>query len=452
MAPGDKVPTSELGTVLDTGWALPSVLGGGNVAISTPLDESETVQAWIWPTSISTVERMRTEIQLDSLIGGLLDPVVSYRWAIDPDKADADCALRIAEDLGLPLIGEAGADAIETTSRFSHSDHIRHALLAPLFGHYAFEILGEIVDGKARLRKLAPRPPRTIQNISVANDGGLEWIQQMGYDPPRIPIERMVWFAWRKEGANWFGRSILRSCYASFIAKDRLIRDDLTKHRRNATGMPILEMDENPTPAQKLAGEALVESYRSADRGGGLLPAGWKLNLQGVSGGTSDPIESARYHDSAMAQRFQQMVVELGMTASGSRGLGETFQELLNSAQAAVAEWYRAVMQEHVIEKFVLWNDGPGAQAPKLVFDTHPEPEVADVQSAVKDGVVQMDDGVENLMRSKLRLPPIDTATLRKPALVGQAVIDPATGLPAAPFPGRRGGPPGGAGSAPPGG
>jgi hypothetical protein len=48
-----------------------------------------------------------------------------------------------------------------------------------------------------------------------------------------------------------------------------------------------------------------------------------------------------------------------------------------------------------------------------------------------------MDDGIENLMRAKLKLPPIDPATIRH-ADMGGAVMDPATGLPAAPFPARR--------------
>lgn len=436
MAAKDKMPTTELGQVVD-GNMLPAFLGGG-AGILTPIDEQETVVAWMWPNSILTVEKMRTEVKLDALLTGLLDPIEQWRWGIEAGDAPKASALRMAEDLGLPVVGEEGADTIvETRSRFSHVEHLRHALLAVVYGFYDFEIKGEYRDGAARLVKLAPRPPRTIQNISVDRDGGLEWIQQMGYDPPKIPVERLVVFVWKKEAANWFGRSILRSCYQPWIAKDRLIRDDLTKHRRNATGMPVLEMDDNPTQEQKKAGETLVKNFRSADEGGGLLPANWKLHLQGVEGGTTDPIESAKYHDSQMTHRFAQMVSELGVSASGNRALGETFDVILLRAQKSIANWYRDVMQEHVIEKFTRWNDGLGAPAPRLVFDPCPEPEVEDVQEAVKNNVITMDDGIENLMRAKLKLPPIDPATIRH-APVGGAVTDPATGLPAAPFPARR--------------
>lgn len=431
----DKVPTKELGQVQD-GNTLPSFLGSGS-SILTPLDEAETTTAWIWPNSVHTVDKMRTEVKLDALLAGLLDPILQWRWGIQAEDASDASALRIAEDLGLPLVGTEGAESVvETRSRFSHQDHLRHSLLAVVFGFYYFEIVGEMRDGEARLAKLAPRPPRTIQQISVNVDGALEWIQQTGFDPPKIPIERLVCFVWKREAANWFGRSILRSCYQPWIAKDRLIRDDLTKHRRNSAGMPFLEMDENPTEDQKKAGWALVDSVRSADKGGGLLPAGWKLNLQGVTGGTSDPIESAKYHDGQMAHRFAQMVSELGQTQSGNRALGETFEQLLLRAQKAIASWYRDVMQEHVIEQFTLWNDGVGAPAPCIVFDPNPEPEVTDVEDAVKANIITMDDGIENIMRAKLKLPPIDPATIRQSAQ--GAVIDPATGLPAAPFPARR--------------
>jgi hypothetical protein len=304
-------------------------------------------------------------------------------------------------------------------------------------------------DGKARLHQLAPRPPRTIMAISVAQDGGLEWILQHGYDPPKIPVGRLLVFCWRKEGANWFGRSILRSCYGPWLAKDRLVRDDLTKHRRNATGMPILEMDADPTEAQKEAGMALVENYRSADKGGGLLPAGWHMNLQGVQGGTSTPLDSIIYHDGQMARKFAQMVMELGSTKSGNRALGETFNALLNIAQEAIAKWYVGVVQQHLIERLVLWNDGPGAASPKLVFDSHPDPKPEQIEAAVSAGTVMIDDNVENIVRQNLRLPRIDPALRREPpAPVVAGVIDPATGLPAAKFPARKR-PASGAGSGP---
>lgn len=438
MAP-DRVPTTELGVIRE-GNLLPDVLGASYNSLLVPLDEEETNPAWQFPQSIWTAEKMRVESKIDSLIGGLLDPIEQWRWAITPGKASSASALRMAEDLGLPLIGEEGADTIvETNGRFSHTEFLHHALLAVVLGFYPFEIKGEYRDGQARLVKLAPRPPRTIQNIAVAEDGGLEWIQQWGYDPPRIPVGRLVFFSWKKEGANWVGRSILRSCYGPWLAKDRLIRDDLTKHRRNATGMPILEMDQNPTEQQKKDGWQLVRDYRSADKGGGLLPFGWKLHLQGVEGSTTDPMKSVEYHDALLAQRFAQMVADLGTTGAGNRALGDTFDALLLRAQERIACWYRDIVQQHVIEDFTRWNDGPGAPAPKLVYDPCPEPDVTAVQEAVKDGVVQMDDGVENIIRGKLRLPPLDPATVRKPPAVAQAVIDPATGLPAAPFPARRG-------------
>lgn len=429
-----------MGTVIDASY-LPFA---PNTGVIMPLDEAETIQACKWPTSVDTYDRMRNETKLDGLLRGLLMPIEQWRWAIDPGKADQATALRVAEDLGLPMLGEEGTDLVETESRFDHGEHLRHALLALVYGHYYFEVKGEMRDGAARLVKLAPRPPRTIQTVSISADGGLDWFQQTGYDPPKIPVDRCVLFVWRKEAANWFGRSMLRGCYAPFIAKDRLIRDDLTKHRRNATGMPMMEMAADPTDDQKKMALALVDSYRSADKGGGLIPFGWKLHLQGVEGGTSTPLDSIVYHDGLMAFSFAQMVVDLGNTASGSRGLGETMTDLLQKAQSSIAEWYALTMQRHLIEKFVLWNDGPGAACPKLVFDPNPEPDVAEVQSAVKDGLVQMDDSIENLVRRRLRLPPLDPATVRQQPMGGGTVIDPATGLPAVPFPARRGGGPAG--------
>jgi hypothetical protein len=434
----DRVPTNEIGSVLDRNlW--PYAYGNDGNVIVTPPDEAEYATAWMWPNSIWTVDRMRNNVQLDSLIDNFFGPIEGWRWAITQGEATRASAERIAEDLGLPLVDADGFDTItEPDTTFDHADHLHHALLAPLYGHYFFEQVGAVIDGYARLRKLAPRPPRTISDIGVDEDGSLEWIKQSGIDPPPIPIGRLVAFTWQKEAGNWFGRSILRSCYGPWQAQDRLIRDDLTKNRRNATGMPIVEMGPDPTDAQIKQGEQLVADYRSADKGGGLLPAGWKLALQGVSGSTSDPIESARYHDEKMTMRFAQMVMNLGTSSSGNRALGETFDDILERAQGRVARWYQNVMQQHVIEDFTRWNDGPDAPAPRLVFDAHPEPDVDAIQLAIKDGAIQVDDAVENAIRKALKLPPIDPATVRRPVVDPAAVIDPATGNPAAPMPPRR--------------
>lgn len=432
----DRVPTGEIGQVLD-GNLLPNTFGTGGGALVSPLNEMEYATAWMWPNSIWTVDRMRNNVQLDSLIDNFFGPIEQWRWAITQGKSTRASAERIAEDLGLPLVDEDGFDTItEPDTTFDHADHLHHCLLAPLYGHYFFEQVGAVIDGEARLRKLAPRPPRTISDIGVDEDGMLEWIKQQGFDPPPIPIGRLVAFVWQKEAGNWWGRSILRSCYGPWQAQDRLIRDDLTKHRRNATGMPLIEMGPDPTPDQIAWGEALVRDYRSADKGGGLLPAGWKLALQGVTGATTDPIESAKYHDSKMTMRFAQMVVDLGISASGNRALGDTFEQIMERAQRRVADWYRNVMQQHVIEDFTRWNDGPGAPAPRLVFDPHPDPDVDAIQAAVKDGVIQVDDAVENVVRKRLKLPPIDPATIRRPPVA--PAIDPETGNPVAQLPPRR--------------
>lgn len=434
----DRVPTREIGQVID-GSMVPATLGLNHGALIAPLDESEYATAWQWPNNITTVERMRNNIHLDGLIEGFMGDILAWRWALTPAKAPRASAERMAEDLGLPLVGEDGSDTLaEPDTTFDHVEHLRHCLLGPLFGVYFFEIVGELRDGAARLRKLAPRPPRTISAWSVADDGGLEWIKQQGFDPPPIPIERLAVFVWQKEGANWWGRSMLRSCYGPWQAQDRLVRDDLTKNRRNATGMPVLEMGPDPTPEQVAFGERLVANYRSADKGGGLLPSGWKMHLQGVEGSTSDPIKSAQYHDDRMTARFAQMVMTLGTSNSGNRALGDTFDQILLRAQKRVADWYRNTMQQHVIEDFTRWNDGPGSPAPKLVYDNDPEPDVDSIEAAVKAGTVQMDDAVENIVRRRLKLPPIDPETVRKPAAATQAVIDPASGLPATPFPPRR--------------
>src|SRR5262245_13408198 len=206
---------------------------GTRMSWSVLVDEGEYVPELRWPASILTYDRMRNDPQVQATYSGITLPVRRRHWYLDPLEAPPDVVALLAEDTGLPVLGEAPAPRVRNQYRFNWDDHLRLALLSLLYGHMFFEQVGEVVEGKWRLRKLAPRLPQTISEMTVAEDGGLVSIRQGNSpDAPELEVGRLVAYVCDREGANWAGRSIFRAAYQPWLLKDGLLRIDVTRHDR----------------------------------------------------------------------------------------------------------------------------------------------------------------------------------------------------------------------------
>src|SRR3954451_21728007 len=178
-----EAPTSELGSLSgDHGAPLP---GAGGLTMSWSSwgggDGIERVPELQWPQSVITYPSMMNDAQIYSLIMGLLLPIRAYHWYLEPNGAPPETVERISVDYNLPVGRDGEFNRRRGQRRFSFDKHIEDALRALWYGHYPFEQVGEIGDDeKWHLRKLSPRPPRTLTEINVAKDGGLENIVQ-GY-------------------------------------------------------------------------------------------------------------------------------------------------------------------------------------------------------------------------------------------------------------------------------
>src|SRR5215471_11757912 len=238
---GVRAPTTEIG-VPDLGlggWGVvgpPSPLQGGSGRWRMYVDEWEYVPELRWPQNVRLMDQMRTDSQLAGLITAVMWGICQLRFVIDENGADPKLVTEIAEDLNLPILGKDPEPIGRMKNRFTHSRFITQAMLATIYGHMYFEQVGEIVDGKWRLRKLAPRMPQTIQMINVDETGDLVNIIQWppinwtppttgsGIYGPEIPVANLVPVIFQPEGMSWTGRSMMRDCYRDWIIKDRDLR------------------------------------------------------------------------------------------------------------------------------------------------------------------------------------------------------------------------------------
>jgi hypothetical protein len=429
-----KPPTNEIGLQQQGSF---SYNFGSLTAWSAFVDTAEYVPDLVWPNSVLIYDQMRSDPQLDALLAGSTLPIRRYHWLIDPNGADAAIVDALSSDLNLDIKGQEPRPRQRQRDRFSFHSHLKDALLGLAYGHAFFEQVLEYkeADGLYHLRKLAPRPQRTISNINVAEDGGLVSIQQnivrqvggnLVGQFPEIPVDRLLAYVWDQEGSSWVGRSMMRSCYKPWLIKDRLLRIDAINHER-AGGVPWIESAPGSTPTEISDNAQLAQDFRVGEHGGGALPAGAKLNLARIGAG-SDVISSIRYHDETMARRFLLMLLQLGQTHTGSRSLGGEFAEFFKLAQESIADWFVDTFNAFMIEDYVDWNFGEDVdKVPQIVYERsegNVELAVADLVALIDSGAIVVDIDLEEHLRSKYLLSD-KTDGARKPGEPDPAAVPP---------------------------
>ena len=424
------VPTSEQGYASGTApwWHIPS--------------EEETPEL-LWPLNIEVYDRMRRQdAQVISVLRAVTLPIRRTAWRLDPAGCRPEVAGFVADELGLPLVGQPDRPVIRTRDRFSWPEHLRLALLMLAFGHSVFEQVYRIDGGRARLRKLAWRPPRTISRVDVAADGGLVAIEQhsTGKEQVRIEVDRLLVYVHDREGGNWLGSSLLRPAYKFWLLKDRLLRVQAQTVDRNGLGVPVYTASEQPNTVtgeervkrqeeEVTAGLALAKGFRSGENSGASLPHGADLTLKGVTGNLPDADKPIRYYDEQIARAVLAHFLNLG-TETGSWALGSTFADFFTLSLQTVAMQIADTVTQHAVEDLVDLNWGEAEPAPRVVFDEigsrHPATAEA-IRALIQCGALTPDDRLEGHLRTTYGLPAADPTTTRPPSTPAQGA--PATQL-----------------------
>ena len=385
-------PQQEIGQVVDgsTWWGVLEV---------------ESTPELRWPLSVEVYDRMRRQdAQVASVLRAVTLPVRRTQWRVDPNGARPEVARLVSEDLGLPLVGQDLVTPTRLRDRFSWVDHLRLALLMLPLGHAFFEQLYRPVGDQLRLRKLSPRPARTIEAVNVATDGGLVSIKQWGVDRP-IPVDRLVAYVHDLEGGNWIGNSILRTCYKNWLIKDRLLRVQAQTVERNGMGVPLYKGAPNEADLSK--GLAMAKAWRGGDAAGAAVPDGADLVLRGVDGDLPDADVPIRYHDEQIARAVLAHFLNLG-TQTGSWALGSTFADFFTLSLQSVAQQIAEVATQHIVEDLVDVNWGEDEPAPRIVFDEIGSRHAVTAEAIkllVDSGVVIPDEGIEEQLRQAYGLP-----------------------------------------------
>ncbi|UGL61887.1 portal protein [Arthrobacter phage EastWest] len=398
-----------------------------------------------FPNNIPIYDEMRTtEGQIGSLLNAATLPIMSAKWVLD----DAGCKPAVVEfvrqNIGLPKLGEPLTR--ERRRGIVWRDHLESALLCLPFGFMPFEQVYEIVPAPenlaqqfelanvAHLRKLAPRLPMTVKQIHVGRDGGLVGITQepllvTGWDDPIfIPVDRLVMYSLKREGADWSGKSILRQAYKHYLINDRLVRLGAQIVERNGMGVPVVKYD--PETMTREDAEQIGAEFRAGARSSAAVPHGNDVVLTGVTGTTVDPLPQIKYHDEKIAGSALAMFLTLGHDA-GARSLGDTFLDIFTQSLQSVADFIGTTFTEHVIRDLVEMNFGADEPYPSLtpgLLAENREITTTALKELVDAGVVTPDDKLEAHIRKQQGLPEADADTARKPAAAPASAAAPVDG------------------------
>lgn len=419
----------------EIGYQTGGLVGWGGLAT----ESHETNPDLVWPLSNDVFDRMRREDpQVMSVLGAVTLPIQETDWQLDPTGVRDEVAQLVSDDLGLPLKGRPRVAPLRTKGRFSWDEFLRLALLELVFGHSVFEQVYSLdAFGRAHLRKLAWRPPRTIAKFKVESDGGLAAIVQHGHGKPvradalargrntgmggvTIPVDRLVVFVHQREGGNWVGVSLLRAAYKMWLLKDRTLRVQALAAERNGLGLPSYTSAPPPddgTFEEKKAwldeeiarGLEIAKGARAGDAAGISKPHGAEFRFEGVTGKVPDLDKQIRYYDEQIARAVLANFLNLGGdNSTGSYALGDTFANFFINSLNALARHVATTIQQHVIEDLVDANWGPEEPAPRLVPPKigaeHPATAEA-IRALLDSGAIRWDPALEAHLRELYGLP-----------------------------------------------
>lgn len=377
----------------------------------------------MFPRSSRTYGKMlREDAKVRSVYRAVTLPIRRANWQLERNGATDEVVAHVAQDLRMQVRGEAPNEPVgPLAGRVSWEKHLEQAMYALAYGHMFFEqVYAEGEDGRDHLVKLAPRWPGTITRINVADDGGLESVEQgahstslRSHEPVKIPVNRLVAYVFDDVGSQWLGTSIFRPAYKHWKLKDELLRKELQTIDRNGMGVPRARASEYASEEEQARqvdlGEELASAFRGGEAAGLSLPAGMEFDLIGVSGQLVNPRPAIEYHDNQIAIAVLANFLNLE-GKGGSYALADTQSDFFNQSETTVAEWLADVANQHIIEDLVRVAfpeyEGP---CPRISFDaigSRKEMTTQDLATAVRDGLLIPDKDLEEHWRRLHSLPP----------------------------------------------
>lgn len=407
------------------GGFVPVKQGSATVNLVEPIEYNGELA---FPQNVAVFDKMRADAQVGSVLNAIQLPILSAQWDLYTEGVDEKVVQLVRTELGLPEPGRAMAGR-QRRQGISWKTHVKDALIMVWAGFMAFEQVYEIAPARPdqadiglteiiHLRKLGPRLPRSIEDIIVEKDGGLKAIVQAPVGDGKsikIPVENLVMYSYQKEGADWYGRSILRGAYKHWLIADTLTRLDAQAGERQSMGIPIVKYGPNGDPD---TADTLSTKIRAGESSGlSFEENSYSVEIIGVKGTVIDLLPKINMHNQQIAKNALAMFLDLGHDA-GARSLGETHLKIFMRSLQHLADQIAETATEHIIRDLVELNFGEGTPYPVLTpgdLAANEGISAEELASYVNAGIILADDTLEEHVRKGRSLPSIDQGTRRQP-------------------------------------
>ena len=419
-------------------------------------------------TAVKIYDKMRiNDAQIKAMLSVIKLPLRGATWTCIPPEHGDEVDQQIADFANDCLFSD---DAMDDP----WDDTLRNILLMLDFGFSCAEIVWRVEEGGTyRIKRLAPRLPKTIRMWNVDRYGKLLAVIQYapvpvstaypktgsivpgsshrdvplgGLSPgiataanPQVanihystavsfqylvlPSEYMCVFSLDKEGDNYQGRSLLRSVYKNYYFKDNAYHLEGVRLDRFGVGIPVAQLEEGHNLNQNDL-DALVEvleAVRSNERAYLIAPPHVTYDLLPRTGSQtagSGATQWIDHHDQQIARNVLAGFLTMGQDTHGTLGFGSRLTDMFVSSLNGVAAGICATLKRQVVTKLIDLNfDMTNRKYPRV---TCRDLEQADLDKLVSTlgalvgTFITPDDDTESLLRKLLKLPSLDKNETRK--------------------------------------
>lgn len=364
---------------------------------------------WSVPNRYSIIDQMRSDPTIAACLRSLKLPLIRARHFVEPAD-DSSLQHEIAEWIEYQLFEYMNG----TFANFQ-----RHAFQALDYGSYPFEKVWryDTKEGKICVNKLGPRHPASIFQWIVDTHGQLVGIiQNLSSDLPdqqvKIPASKLLVFVNEQEGADYYGRSMLRPVYKPWWYKQGMEAVDAVAKEKRASGIDIMELEEGATDDDKALAEAALATIRTHQHNFLTVPkARMNYRIDGIGAGSVlSTMESLEFHDLRILRAFFAEFLAMGANG-GNLAQHKDKTSLMLLLDEAIGEDFLQVINRDLIPEMVNYNWPGVTDYPKL---SHARLDQRDL-GAIADGLYKLqqagfihprgDGADENVIRDMYEFP-----------------------------------------------
>jgi hypothetical protein len=355
-----------------------------------------------WQQAVTIYDKMRRgDAQIRSMLQVLKLPLRGATWAALPPLATGGDPVdqAIADFVNENLFAEGGTleDGWDAT--------LRHILLQLEFGFAVMELVWDVDDsGYYRLRRLAPRLPKTIIMWHVDRNGKLlaatQWapvpisterttgngqrtsssqyavpvgsasrspiplryLTTTTYKEITIPGEVLAVFTLDREGDNYEGMSCLRNVYRNWFYKDQAYHLEGVRLDRWGVGIPVARLSEGHSLTQSDLNNLIdvLKKVRANERAFLIAPPFVEYDLlprAASSTAGSGAMEWINHHDAQIARNVLAGFLTMGTDPHGTLGFGSRLTDMFVSSLNGIAAGIANDLNHQVVRRLCFTSD-----------------------------------------------------------------------------------------------